>query len=889
MPQSFYGFILKYSKKDQIVLLVLALVSYPFLYYSYDQPKQIINHIKNVTVHRADKGEIETYPADTLFGVPLDAVQYLAWLCFVFLTLTLINSGFKYYINVYKGRLGERMLRRLRYELYSRILRFPLPHFKRVSSGEIIPMITSEVEPLGGFIGDAFVQPLFQGGLLVVPLVFILVQDPILGAAALAFYPFQMYVIPRIQRRVNQLAKRRVQTVRQLADRIGDTIAGVQDVHANDASLRERADFSHRLGTIYQIRYDIYRLKFLAKFLNNSIDKLTPFLFYAIGGYLAFQGRVDIGALVAVIAAQKDLAAPWKELLDYYQQKEDVRIKYEQVVSQFEPPDMTDPAILDAEPEAIEPLKGPLAAMNVVVAEGGAVKYLDGVTLTIPLDTRIAVVGDGASGKDELPMVIARLLMPTSGSLTLNGQKYASLPAAVIGRRMAYIGPQPHLIASTVRENLLYGLKHRPLRAPERDDEAKRLRERVEREATEAGNTTADIHADWVDYGAAGVEGPAALTERAIEMLRLVGMENDVYLMGLRGRADAAQQKGLAEAILEARRAFKARLSGADLAELVEPFDADRYNTNATLAENLLFGTPVGSAFAEDSLATNAYMMVVLHEAKLDDELVEMGRKVAETMVELFSGLGGGNELFEQYSFIGADDLPEFQRLLGRLQKEGAIAPEDRARLLALPFRLVPARHRLSLIDDALMARVIEARRIFAKNLPEKLKGAIEFFDERSYNAASSIQDNILFGKLAYGHAHAEEQVGKVLADVVDSLKLRTKIMEVGLEFQVGVAGSRLNLGQRQKLAIARAALKRPDVMILNQATSALDGGANARIMEGLLKRMEGRGVIWALHRASLAKPFEQVIVMRAGRVAGHGTYAELEKGEALRELLDGE
>ena len=317
MPQSFYGFILKHSKKDQIVLLLLALVSYPFLYYSYDQPKQIINHIKNVTVHRAEKGDIGTYPDATLLGLHLGPVHYLAWLCFVFLSLTLINSGFKYYINVYKGRLGERMLRRLRYELYSRILRFPLPHFKRVSSGEIIPMITSEVEPLGGFIGDAFVQPLFQGGLLIVPLVFILVQDPILGAAALAFYPLQIYVIPRIQKRVNQLAKRRVQTVRQLADRIGDTIAGVQDVHANDASLRERADFSHRLGTIYQIRYDIYRLKFLAKFLNNSIDKLTPFLFYSIGGYLAFQGRVDIGALVAVIAAQKDLAAPWKELLDY--------------------------------------------------------------------------------------------------------------------------------------------------------------------------------------------------------------------------------------------------------------------------------------------------------------------------------------------------------------------------------------------------------------------------------------------------------------------------------------------------------------------------------------------------------------------------------------------
>ena len=566
-----------------------------------------------------------------------------------------------------------------------------------------------------------------------------------------------------------------------------------------------------------------------------------------------------------------------------------MRIKYEQVVSQFEPADMLDPAILETDPEIIEPLTGSLAATNIALAEHGAVKYLDGVTLTVPLDKRIAVVGDGASGKDELPLIIARLLLPTGGSLALNGQKYATLPEAVLGRRMAYAGPQPHLIASSVRENLLYGLKHRPLRPIERDEEAQRLRARIEREAVEAGNTTADIHADWVDYEAAGVEGAHALTERAIEALRLVGMENDVYGMGLRGRIDPERHGELAAAIPEARKAFKARLSDAHLAELVEPFDAARYNSNATLAENLLFGTPVGGALAEDSLSTNAYMLAVLREAGLEDDLVEMGRRIAETMVELFSGLGGGNELFGQYSFIGADDLPEFQRLLARMSKEGAPSAEDRARLLSLPFRLIPARHRLSLIDDTMMARIVEARHAFAKNLPENLKGAIEFFDEASYNAASSIQDNILFGKVAYGQAHAAEQVGKVLAEVVDSLKLRTRIIEAGLEFQVGVAGSRLNLGQRQKLAIARAVMKRPDVMILNQATSALDGAAGGRILEGLLKQMEGRGVIWALHRASMAKLFDQVIVMHGGRVAAIGTYAELEKGEALRELLEGE
>ena len=58
MPHGLYGFILRYSKKEQLGLLLLALISYPFLYYSYDQPKQTVNHIHHATVHRMEKGNV---------------------------------------------------------------------------------------------------------------------------------------------------------------------------------------------------------------------------------------------------------------------------------------------------------------------------------------------------------------------------------------------------------------------------------------------------------------------------------------------------------------------------------------------------------------------------------------------------------------------------------------------------------------------------------------------------------------------------------------------------------------------------------------------------------------------------------------------------------------
>ena len=166
-------------------------------------------------------------------------------------------------------------------------------------------------------------------------------------------------------------------------------------------------------------------------------------------------------------------------------------------------------------------------------------------------------------------------------------------------------------------------------------------------------------------------------------------------------------------------------------------------------------------------------------------------------------------------------------------------------------------------MDEALQAKILKARAIFAEKLPEDLKGAVEFFDPERYNAAGSLQDNILFGKLVYGQAEGGKRIGALIADTLDKLGLRGAVLEAGLEFQVGVGGARLSTGQRQKLSIARALLKRSDMVILNEATSALDPSAQDRLAEKILGARENKGVIWIVNRVAMAAKFERVIVLR--------------------------
>lgn len=885
MDRSMYRFVLKHSGRQQLYILIFVAISWPIGFMLFDVPKQIIN--------RALGGEGPPFTASVLglfeFSFGGSQVVFLVILCVFFLFLVFVNNGLKFHINISKGRTAERLLRRLRYALFSRVLRFPLSHFKRTSQGEIISMITAESEPIGAFFVGSVVDPVFLGGQLIVAIGFIVVQNPLLGVAAAALYPIQMYVVPRLQKRVSILSKARLREIRRLSDHVGETVTGIVDIHANDTSNLELSRFADRLAVIFNIRFEIFQRKYMIKALNNVLDKAAPFLFYLFGGILVIEGNITIGALVAVIGAHKDMSTPWKELLNWYQQQADARVKYEQVVSQFSPDGMLEEELQHTEPEGDLALDGEVELANVSLVDEDDVRRLAGVTLNLAASSNVAVVGSGSSGKDYFALLLARLAVPTSGSITVAGKNLVELPESVTGRRIAFAGGTPFLQSASVRDNLVYGLKHRPLRPPDYDEAESNKRQSDVTEALRAGNIEHDFSADWIDYDAAGVDGADALFEQMLEIFDAVELSDDIYELGLRGTIDPAERPEIAEAVLKARTAMADRLRERAYSDLVELFDRSTYNTNASVAENLLFGTPVGDTFDIDWLPQHPYVLETLRQSGLVDDLVTAGRSVAETMIEIFADLPPGHEFFEQYSFISSDELPEFRMLLSRTDRRGhdEMTEEDRVALMSLPFKVIVAQHRLGIVTEELQQKILNARDRFATDLPSELRSAIEFFDAETYNAAAPLQDNILFGKMAYGQAEGPHRVGALIAETLDNLNLRGSVMEAGLEFQVGVGGGRLSTVQRQKLSLARALLKRPDLLVANEATSAMDPTVQDRIAETILKLRDGKGVIWIVNRVSMAAKFDKVIVFAEGRVKEQGRYEDLNRdGTALYEML---
>ncbi|WP_336623421.1 ABC transporter transmembrane domain-containing protein [Roseibium sp. MMSF_3412] len=839
---------------------MVTVLTYPVVYFLLELPKLIVN----------DAVQGDNFPRD-VFGFDFDQIPYLVLLCLTFLGLVVVSNGLKFYLNVYKGRLGERMLRRLRFELFQRVLRFRLPHFRKVSSGEIIPMITSEVEDVGGYIGEAFALPAYQGGMLIVQLGFIFMQDPLLGLAAVSSYPIQGYVIPMLQKKVILLSRKRVKNVRVIADKVGESITGVAEIHANDAAAWHSADISDRLYENFKIRYEIFNRKFLIKFLNNFMNQLTPFFFYLIGGYLVIQGNLSIGALLAVIAAYKDLAGPWKLLLSFYQMTADVSVKYQTVVENFDPPDIYDTERLTADDDV--KLDGDVKFERVSFSGGAAGQEVMDISLTVPAQSECAIVGPDGSGRSEVLQLAAGLVSAASGKVLIGDHDLDKLNDSTLGREIAYVGGAVHVWTGTIRDNLYYGLRHRPLVPPERDSEEKKKYKRRVNEANQTKNPVYDLAAEWNDFDAAGVSNDDELDEKALALLETVRLDNDIYRLGLQSRLDPSMNDAFAEKILNVRKSLAGRIANEPkLAGLVELWHADSFNASASLAENLFFAVPSDPEITMDQVPELEEVKKFLSETGFDKKLQDIGLKIAETMLELFANVSGDSGLLGSYSFINQDDLPEFERIVRIAKSEQqrpGLTDADRMKLMGLAFKLVPARHRLGVMTDALRDEIIAARKQFLDGVVKDSDSFVAF-DPDVYLPPLTIEDNLLFGRARVDRRDARRRIDDVIRTIVEETGLRHPIIYAGFGYHVGVSGSRLSANQRRRIALVRGLLKNAKITILDDIATGLTE-EDKTLRDALREFLSGKTFLYGTSNGEIAAEFDHRVVLDQGRIADKG------------------
>ncbi len=853
MDNGIFQFIWRHSRKQQITIMLMTLASLPFLYLVLDLPKYIIN----------DAIDGKSFPKE-LFGFEFSQVEYLLLLCTGLLVLLIINAYFSMRINTYKGVSSERLIRRLRYQLYENILRFPQRHFQKVTPPELSAMITAEVEPMGDFISDSFSMPMVQGGTMLTILFFMISEDPILGLVAISMVPVQAWVIPKLQTKVNLLGRERVVRARKLAGWVGESVLGIGDIHTNDASKYMLASISEKLGGIFNVRYQLYQKKFFMKALNVFLSQLTPLFFYSIGGILVINGSLTLGALVAVLAAYNRFTTPWKELLKYYQRLNDVKIKYEQLVEQFQPGEMLDLKQLSYRPETLPSLNDRLELSNVRFVDEGT-KVLEDVTVQIEPGDNIAIVAEPAT-RDKFAHLIARLITPTSGNISVGQSNLSDLPEAVTGAAIGYAGPESFIFSGTVDDNILYGTRHVPVaNGAELNEQGTEYLE-----AVASGNSAHKIEGNWIDFEALGLSDEASLNEWTLKVIHTLELDNLLAARSLGMKLDAEKNPELAASMMQARQLIATRLSeNPEDAELIRPYKFDQFNANASLAANLIYGVPVNEEFEFKTLGGNPHVRAVLDEYELTDRFVTIGHEVAEMVIDLFGDMAADQPLFENFSFVDEDTLQQLKDLTSNVDRDEleVLKEEQKTLLVSLTLQLIVDRHRFGFIDGDIQKRILDARQLFREKLPEEKHAEIAFFDQEEFNSQLNNRNNLLVGTINHTINNAEERLNEITFDVLEEMGLVDKMILHATGFDVGVSGSKLSHADKQKVALARSIIKRPDILVNNDALSSMDREAQARIQRNIFELLPETTFIYFFSEMPEGSEFKQILSMREGRI----------------------
>jgi ABC transporter fused permease/ATP-binding protein len=158
-----------------------------------------------------------------------------------------------------------------------------------------------------------------------------------------------------------------------------------------------------------------------------------------------------------------------------------------------------------------------------------------------------------------------------------------------------------------------------------------------------------------------------------------------------------------------------------------------------------------------------------------------------------------------------------------------------------------------------------------AENIPlSVLRAQMALVPQDIFLFGGSIRENI-----AYGRLDASPEMVEEAARRANAWEFISKFPQ-GLDTLVGERGTQLSGGQRQRIAIARAVLKDPRILILDEATSSLDSENERLVQDALEKLMEGRTSIVIAHRLSTIRKADLILVMDQGRIVEKGTHEEL-------------
>lgn len=765
-------------------------------------------------------------------AINLRKIDLLFLYCGFYLAAVVTANGLKFAMNALQAIISQRTTAKMREDLYHHALTLPLTYYRNTQPGAVVNAIINELTLPGNYIGMALAVPLSNVLTLVAFAAYLAWLNLWLAALSLSIYPLVLFLVPLLQRKVNQANIQRVDASRKLSSRISESIGGIHEIQANGAYNIENRKFDRIIQRLLKIRITWSLYRFAIKVTNNFFTSLGPFLVFILGGWLTIKGRLELGALVAFLSAQEKLYDPWRELIEFYQVYQDGRVSYERTMEMFKtPPEHR--LLPEGRPPHTLTQRIEVKDLSFVTRDG--IRLLDRINLTLEPGEHLALVGFSGSGKSTLALCLGQLYQYDEGRATIGGHEISGLSKQDMVENVGFVSQSPFIFQGSIEENLLYA------------------------------------------YAAQHDGGPPPPLDDMIAALQQAGIFIDVLRFGLNTIVAPGERPELVEAVIRVRNNFRLDY-GDDLSEWVEFFNESQYLYHSSIEDNLIFGTAKDKDLRGAKLLTNRFFLDFLDEADLTRPLLALGEQLTTQTVDLLGNLPP-DEVFFKQSPLEPAELDTYKAVTSELRSRNLHQLKDKTRrhLLSVALRFTPGIHKMVALDDLLERLILEGRALFRERIETDSPEAVSFYRLDEYSYGQTILNNILFGKTKTQQTQTRERIYQNIIQLLIEEDFLEAAVAIGMQYNVGRGGDKLSGGQCQKLAIARAFLKHPRIMIMDEATAALDNKSQGRIQNIIENHYKGTSTLIAVvHRLDIIKNYDKVAVMKAGKIVEMGTYDEL-------------
>jgi ABC-type bacteriocin/lantibiotic exporter with double-glycine peptidase domain len=296
MPNTIMGYVIRFTGVHQIGLALLSISVFLLSAVPLELQRRIINDA-------IGKGTFQT----------------LLWLAGTYALVALAEQSLKLVLNVYRGWVAEDTVRRLRNSVRGKGVASDSTSHAHDGTGVEITMVLEEAEPIGGFTGVSISEPLLQGGILVSVIGYMFYLEPRLALLGLAFFVPQMVFVPLLQLAINRRAEARILTKRGISGTI------VESAFPENGG---RVLGSVPIQRVFTLNMGIYKLKYSMNLLMNLMHHFAVAAALCVGGWLAVEGQLQVGTVVAIVGGLGKLNDPWGDLVNWAREFSVVGVKY---------------------------------------------------------------------------------------------------------------------------------------------------------------------------------------------------------------------------------------------------------------------------------------------------------------------------------------------------------------------------------------------------------------------------------------------------------------------------------------------------------------------------------------------------------------------------------